>query len=156
MNSDWRFADPQDTVVVTLERILRGDSSLVLVTHDAEDGGWQFLDGEHVFEEDGAIVLLGEMVQFDPSLLELADLPAGWCAWREAADRPWQRAQDEATRITDPPRIDLHSETQAARNIEIKAHVSDTDRLCAAVEAMSDTAAEVLNQQDVFFVVETG
>ncbi|HKM53797.1 MAG TPA: hypothetical protein VJY33_10335, partial [Isosphaeraceae bacterium] len=63
MNSDWRFADSQDTVALTLERILRGDSSLVLVTHDAEDGGWQFLDGEHVFEEDGATVLLGEMVQ---------------------------------------------------------------------------------------------
>src|SRR5271166_5870403 len=106
MTSDWHFADPQDTVVVTLERILRGDSSLVLVTHDAEDGGWQFLDGEHVFEEDGAIVLLGEMVQFDPSLLELAHLPPGWYAWRAAPDRPWQRAQDEPSGTTDPPPID--------------------------------------------------
>ena len=82
MDSDWPFGDTQDAVVVTLERILRGDSSLLLVTHDAEDGGWQFLDGEQVFEEDGTTVLLGEMVQFDPSLVELADLPAGWFAWR--------------------------------------------------------------------------
>jgi len=156
MNSDWRFTDSQDTVVVTLERILRGDSSLVLVTHDAEDGGWQFLDGEHVFEEDGAIVLLGEMVQFDPSLLELADLPEGWCAWRETPDRHWQRTQGEPTSTTDPPQIDLVSGSQAARNVEIKAHVSDTDRLRATVEGMSDTGVEVLNQQDVFFAVETG
>jgi len=41
-------------------------------------------------------------------------------------------------------------------NIEIKAHVLDTGRLSATVEAMSDTAAEVLNQQDVFFEVATG
>jgi len=156
MTSDWRFADSPDTVVVTLERILRGDSSLVLVTHDAEDGGWQFLDGEHVFEEDGAIVLLGEMVQFDPSLLELADLPAGWCAWREAPDRPWQRAQGEPTSTADRPPIDLDWGAQTARNIEIKAYVSDTHRLRATVEGMSDTQAEVLNQQDVFFAVETG
>jgi len=45
MTSDWRFADSQDTVVVTLNRVLRGDSALLLVTHDLEDGGWQFLDG---------------------------------------------------------------------------------------------------------------
>jgi len=156
MTSDWRFANSPDTVVVTLERILRGDSSLVLVTHDAEGGGWQFLDGEHVFEEDGAIVLLGEMVQFDPSLLELADLPAGWCAWREAPDRPWQRAQGEPTSTADRPPIDLDWGAETARNIEIKAHVSDADRLRATVEGMSDTQAEVLNQQDVFFAVETG
>ena len=156
MTSDWRFANSPDTVVVTLERILRGDSSLVLVTHDAEGGGWQFLDGEHVFEEDGAIVLLGEMVQFDPSLLELADLPAGWCAWREAPDRPWQRAQGEPTSTADRPPIDLDWGAETARNIEIKAHVSDTHRLRATVEGMSDTQAEVLNQQDVFFAVETG
>jgi predicted adenylyl cyclase CyaB len=156
MNSDWRFADSRDTVVVTLERILRGDSSLLLVTHDAEDGGWQFLDGEQVFEEDGAIVLLGEMVQFDPSLLELADLPAGWCAWRAAPDRPWQRAPDEPTSTADRPPIDLDSGVPAARNVEIKAHVLDTGRLRATVEAMSDMEVEVLSQQDVFFAVATG
>ena len=156
MNSDWRFADSQDTVVVTLERILRGDSSLVLVTHDAEDSGWQFLDGEHVFEEDGASVLLGEMVQFDPSLLELADLPAGWHAWRAAPGRPWQRAQGEPTSAPDPLPIDLDSGVQTARNIEIKAHVLNTGRLRATVEAMSDTEAEVWNQRDVFFAVATG
>ncbi len=56
----------------------------------------------------------------------------------------------------DPPPIDLDSGVQPARNIEIKAHVSDTDRLRATVEGISDTAAEVLNQQDVFFAVATG
>ncbi len=156
MTSDWRFADSQDTLVVTLERILRGDSFLVLVTHDAEDGGWQFLDGEHVFEEDGATVLLGEMVQFDPSLLELADLPAGWYAWRDAPDRHWQLARDEPASTADRPPIDRDSGVPAARNIEIKAHVLDTGRLRATVRAMSDTVVEVLKQEDVFFAVATG
>jgi predicted adenylyl cyclase CyaB len=156
MDSGWRFADPQDTVVVTLERILRGDSSLLLVTHDADDGYWQFLDGEHVFEEDGATVYLGEMVQFDPSLLELADLPLGWYAWRDAPECPWQRAEDEPTSPPHSLPIDLDSGAQAATNIEIKARVSDPDRLRAAVEALSDTEVEVLSQEDVFFGVATG
>src|SRR5271157_1883643 len=142
MNSDWRFADSQDTVALTLERILRGDSSLVLVTHDAEDGGWQFLDGEHVFEEDGATVLLGEMVQFDPSLLELADLPAGWYAWRAAPGQRWQRAQGEPSDTTDPPSFERDSAAAASRNIEIKAYAYDIERLRETLETMSATAVE--------------
>ena len=56
MDTDWPFIDPAETEVITLERILRGESSVLLVTHDAEDGAWQFLDGDHVFEKDGAVV----------------------------------------------------------------------------------------------------
>ena len=78
MRPDWRFDDPEVTEVITLERILRGESNVLLVTHDLEDGTWQFLDGEHVFESDGVTVLLGEMIQYDPSLESLADLPPGW------------------------------------------------------------------------------
>jgi hypothetical protein len=95
MDAAWPFPDREDTEVITLGRILRGDSPLLLVSHDEDDGGWQFLDGEHVFEEDAALVCLGEMVQFDPSLRELADLPAGSYAWRASRDRPWSRAAGE-------------------------------------------------------------
>ncbi len=156
MESDWRFAEPPSTVVVTLERILRGDSSLSLVTHDSEDGGWQFLDGEQVFEEDGTTVLLGEMVQFDPSLLELGDLAAGWYAWRDTPDQPWERAEGEPSSTTNPPGNDPASRTETARNIEIKANVDHMARLRAVVETMSDTKVEVLNQHDVFFAVASG
>jgi hypothetical protein len=91
----WPFDDPEETAVISLHRILRGECPLLLVTHDEDDGLWQFLDGQHVFEEDAAVVGLGEMVQFDPSLYELADLPQGWYAWRATPDRPWRRAQGE-------------------------------------------------------------
>ncbi len=95
MSGSWSFADPETTEVITLERILRGESLLALVTHDLDDGSWQFLDGEHVFEEDAVVVLLAEMVQFDPSLVELADLPPGSYALRADAAGPWSRASGE-------------------------------------------------------------
>ena len=41
-------------------------------------------------------------------------------------------------------------------NIEIKARVSDPPRLRSAVEALSDTPAEILGQEDVFFGAPTG
>jgi hypothetical protein len=93
--ADWRFPDREDTEVIVLARILRGAAPLRLVTHDEEDGGWQFLDGDHVFDDDAVVVCLGEMVQFDPSLRALADLPAGGYAWRRGPGGPWSRARGE-------------------------------------------------------------
>ncbi|AGA30619.1 hypothetical protein [Singulisphaera acidiphila] len=95
MSTGWIFTDDESTEVITLDRILRGESELLLVTHDEDDGSWQFLDGEHVLEENALVVDLGEMTQFDPSLLELADLPRGSYAWRTSRDQPWSRAVGE-------------------------------------------------------------
>lgn len=92
---DWPFPDAQDFEVIVLDRILRGVSALTLVTHDEDDGAWQFLDGAHVLEDDGVTVLLGEMAQFDPSVLALADLPPGWYARRDGPGGAWERAQGE-------------------------------------------------------------
>lgn len=95
MSTPWPFPDAETTEVLALGRILRGESSLRLVSHDEDDGSWQFLDGAHVFEEDAVVVLLAEMVQFDPSLIELADLPAGSFAWRAGPGEPWSRSVGE-------------------------------------------------------------
>lgn len=95
MNINWIFPDPEQTEVITLDRILRGESPLRLVTHDEDDDSWQFLDGEHVFEEDAVVLSLEQMVQFDPSLVFLADLPIGSFAWRTSLDQPWRRAVGE-------------------------------------------------------------
>ncbi|QDV35487.1 hypothetical protein [Tautonia plasticadhaerens] len=91
----WPFPDPPGTEAITLDRILSGDSPLRLVSHDEEDGAWQFLDGEHVFEEDAVVVALGEILQFDPGLAELADLPVGWSAWRATPGAAWRRARGD-------------------------------------------------------------
>ncbi|MFO0890350.1 MAG: class IV adenylate cyclase [Isosphaeraceae bacterium] len=154
MSTDWPFPDAEDTEVITLERILRGASSILLVCHDADDHGWQFLDGEHVFEEDGAVVYLGDLVQLDPSLLELGDLPAGWYAWRAAPGLPWERGEGEPelwsqTHHSEPLPIER-------RNIEIKARVPDLDRLREVAASLSDTEAVLIEQEDVFFEAPDG
>ena len=92
--SDWPFESSQRTAVITTRQILEG-APVLHVTHDADDGGWQFLPGTPVATEDGKIVGLGEMCKRDPTLLELADLPEGWRARRVRVGAPWQRAPDE-------------------------------------------------------------
>ncbi|WP_235905665.1 hypothetical protein [Tautonia marina] len=94
-DAQWPFADPPDTAVFTLDRVLDGETPVLLVTHDADDESWQFLDGEHVFEEDARVVALGEIVQLDPTLLDLADLPLGGFAWRSGPGDPWNRGEGE-------------------------------------------------------------
>jgi hypothetical protein len=66
-----------------------------LVTHDADDGMWQFLSVETgpLNDSDGRIVGLGEIVALDPTLTALVDLPVGWKAWRLSKDAPWQRSK---------------------------------------------------------------
>ena len=92
----WPFPDdPPDAEAIALGRILDGSTSILLVTRDGDDGTWQFLDGGHVFEEDAVLVLLGEMLQFAPSIAELADLPLGWHARRESALGVWKWIEGE-------------------------------------------------------------
>jgi hypothetical protein len=86
----WPFEDPPNTASVTTRQVLEG-APVLLVTHDIEDGGWQFLCGTTDEPEDGRIVGLGGMLARDSSLGELADMPEGWRAWRASPRHPWQQ-----------------------------------------------------------------
>ena len=72
---EWPFADPKNVAVITMKSITMGDASIIHVTHDADDGMWQFLDGPTVREENASVVSLEEVSRIDPSIMELADLP---------------------------------------------------------------------------------
>jgi hypothetical protein len=90
------FTDAENLACITVRQIIREGQPILLVVHDAEDGGWQFLTGGAFDVSDGLLVGLGSVVHRDPSLLELADLPLGWQASRETAVSPWQRGPCEA------------------------------------------------------------
>lgn len=92
MPADWPFTDAENLAVFTLKRIVRGESPILRVTHDEDDGGWQFLDGGEIAVEEASLVSLRQMTRIDPSILELADLPLGWVADRAGPGEPWQRA----------------------------------------------------------------
>ncbi len=81
-----------DTAAISLKRIMDGSHSILYVVHD-ENGDWQFLDGDEVFEEDAATVSLKNVVELDPSITSLADLPRDWAAERSAVGQDWKRFQ---------------------------------------------------------------
>src|SRR5687768_3463119 len=91
----WPFEDPPDAAVYTTRRILDDGAWIAYVTHDLEDGAWQFhsADREASQQSDIRVVGLGTMLKIDPTLAQLADLPPGWEAWRNTRDSPWLRAK---------------------------------------------------------------
>jgi hypothetical protein len=93
MTKNWPFSDPPNLAVITIKQIINQISPILHVTHDRDDGGWQFLGWEQPREEDAMIVSLQEIFDRDSSIGELADLPLGWHAWRKTQTQAWQRGE---------------------------------------------------------------
>ena len=93
MTDNWPFDDPQNVATFTLQQIVNGETPVLLVNRDADDGSWQFLDGKPVSMANAVLVTLSSMLERDPTIAELADLPAGWEATRANRHAAWQRRQ---------------------------------------------------------------
>ena len=92
----WLFDDPPNIAVFTSKNILDGNDWIHYVTHDDDDGAWQFHGyAGPTSEDDARMVSLGNIVQRDPSIIELKDLPLGWHAWRETKESKWQTSKND-------------------------------------------------------------
>lgn len=90
---DWKFPVPPHTGVYTLKRIMNGEEPVLYVKHDASDGAWQFHGAGQSRVEDAVLICFHHIVDKDPSIKQLADLPLGWRAWRGNVSKPWEREQ---------------------------------------------------------------
>ena len=88
---EYKFLDDKNTIAITTKKIVSGQSDILLVSHDEDDGMWEFLDGEDVCEENAVVVSMFEMSHIDESINELYDLPLGWIAYRENKTTEWIR-----------------------------------------------------------------
>lgn len=100
-DDDWAFPVGPETRVITTKRIVMEDRPITYVVHEP-DGGWQFLDGDDVTEEDGTMVHMDHLVGAHPRLREVADLPRGWEAEYEPPDGAWVRQECPPHHWLDP------------------------------------------------------
>ena len=91
MSDDWPFADARNAAVITVRQIVHNGEPILRVSHDKDDGCWQFLEWETPEEEDAMVVALETIVALDPSVKELADLPLRWRAFRREFGGQWYR-----------------------------------------------------------------
>jgi uncharacterized protein DUF4262 len=88
---DWKFPDPPHTGVYATKRIMKGEEPILLVTHDVEDGAWQFHGPSESTIETAALVCFHHIADRDAKIKELFDLPKGWCAKRDSVLDSWVR-----------------------------------------------------------------
>jgi hypothetical protein len=95
---NWIFNDPPNVAVIANRKIVLEHEWIAYVTHDGGDGAWQFHvnQTEPLKESDAMVVSLQSIVKIDSSVIDLANLPRGWHAWRASTSAVWQRAKMES------------------------------------------------------------
>lgn len=90
----WQFDDQPNTAVLANRKIFLSGEWIAYVSHDSDDGCWQFHtnQSEALIETDAVLISLQSVVNLDPSIMALADLPLGWCAWRYSIEDVWKKA----------------------------------------------------------------
>ncbi len=96
-SSNKSFSDSPDTAVFTTKFVLDENRVITYVTHDAEDGAWQFFSDDEFesFEEVVRIVSLRQIIDRDETLLELSDMPVGCVATRNDRTEKWKVRNNE-------------------------------------------------------------
>lgn len=86
-----KFKEGDNTAVFTTKFVVTDKKDITYVTHEKEDGAWQFFSNDHFdnFEDVAKVVGLGEIIRIDNSLLELADMPEGFSAHRKFKGDKW-------------------------------------------------------------------
>jgi hypothetical protein len=90
----WPFDQPRNCAVLVTREVVDHEEPILHVTHDADDHGWQFIGSSDGTADNGRVIALHEAIELDPSVLQLADLPPGWHAWRDSPEDPWTREPD--------------------------------------------------------------
>ncbi|MDD5934413.1 MAG: hypothetical protein PUC65_02440 [Clostridiales bacterium] len=89
MVMEFPFKDAPNTACLVCKHVLNKEKPILYVSHDAEDGMWQFLCGEEHTEEDAKIVSLNSAYMLDKTVGQLADMPCGYYVERNRESKDW-------------------------------------------------------------------
>ena len=83
------FSDAPNTASITCYHIIEENEPILYVSHDEDDGMWQFLCGKQHNESEGRVVSLYSIFVLDSTVAELAEMPYGYFAERKNKDAQW-------------------------------------------------------------------
>ena len=92
----FAFKDAPETACIVCQHVLDGKNPITFISHDKEDGMWQFLCSEDHILEDVRLVSLAEAFQIDESIGQAADLPRGFVMERTEAKGRWKAYSSSA------------------------------------------------------------
>ena len=83
------FYDKPNTAVIICCHIINEKAPILYVSHDKDDGMWQFLCGNTHKTDDAKIVSLKYALNLDSSIAALKDMPCGYYAVRKSQNYDW-------------------------------------------------------------------
>ena len=95
MHSDWPFDQAENVAAITTKQVLNENYPILQVVHYSDDDSWAFICGTTSESTDGRVVGMGRIIQKDPTVKQIADLPPGWGAWREKVGGAWTRYRSD-------------------------------------------------------------
>jgi hypothetical protein len=85
----WPFDQPENCASFTIKQIMNKELPIMVVYHDADDDGWQFVSNTELNMDDAMLVSLKNIVDIDPTVLEVAHIKPGFHAWRSGVGEKW-------------------------------------------------------------------
>lgn len=83
------FYDAPNTAVITCCHITDNGTPILYVSHDEDDGMWQFLCGKTHETDEAKLVSLKSVFDLDDSVGILKDMPCGCYAERKTENDDW-------------------------------------------------------------------
>ena len=85
----------EDTLVFTTKFVLDEGKKITVVTHEKEDGAWQFFSDDKFddFKEVIRITLFKQILLMDPSIRKLSSMPEGHYAILDESADTWRIRQ---------------------------------------------------------------
>ncbi len=94
MDSEWKFDQAKNVEAVTSVHVTKQNKPILFVSHYSDDHSWAFLSGDPVTVEESQIVSMQEIIDIDPTVVEIANLEPGWSAERESIGKEWLKYKD--------------------------------------------------------------
>lgn len=86
---EFPFYDAPNTAVIICCHVME-EEPILFVSHDEDDGMWQFLCGKTHETDDAKLVSLKFVFELDNSIGALVDMPCGFYATREKQEDDWK------------------------------------------------------------------
>ena len=90
-DNNYGFETSLNTAVFTTSFVINNKRLITYVSHDLEDGAWQFFSDDLFddFEKVAKLVSLEEIIDLDPSIIDLSEMQEGYSASRETLNDRW-------------------------------------------------------------------
>ena len=87
----FAFKDAPNTACIVCHHVLAGKNPITFISHDEEDGMWQFLCSDDHTGEDARLISLAEAFKLDASIGQVAGMPCcGYAVERKDGLAGWK------------------------------------------------------------------